>query len=731
MRSHKEESLVNAPVFCIEEDSSEFCLSQSNIGKLLISSSIDTLVIEESFIDSISFLEKCSVEKLIIRQSTVNSKLDFRKIHSFKSLMISESSILSINLNGSNIDTLLVGKSQVSESILLTGSTISEFITIEDSKVVDKLMLDSVNVLTQKGFSFTGNCIGGDTDISDILVNGPMDFSNNSFQKLISDDLETRNGGFSLSSSVVMSNFFLRHATIDGIADFSGITVQGDTDMKYSKFNGLFDSSNSNWRGNLDISYYSREHSNQKEQFREGLYFDKTNIDGELIAYDIICNKDLLCIETNVTGKIHLINSVVSGIVVFQGSKFNSLTDLTGSRFHSCFLIDSSIFHSLVQDRLYCNDSAKILNSCVKDFFNSYKSSFISGLVIKNSEFKGVFNFSNTIFEKEISIEGNEFHNIFDFREVNTVKQLETFTIVDSKFYNTAFFSYSSIFAKKMLVKECFFGRKSLWDKCKLKVPEISFINIEFSSQVDFDDTTFVFPNCVSFIRVSSENILLTRHQLQNALYMAKSKGNAKEKARRHDRNADTYHWAKDVFSWNRRYGDQDWAIYHYLRESALNNFFSGFVKPFNLLKMLKSIFIDYLGIYLFWRLACGFGLKLRYMLGSSLLIIGLFGVLYSMNPSDIIISDEAYSTMVRDDAVDIGIEEAVSPDIYYQIAYTPSFKHSMKFSAAVFTSMTSGAVFMKIGSPIGLLVIIEGLLGVLFTTLFIGSAIRKVIRTV
>ena len=717
--------------FKISKDVPEAVLTNLDIGNLIVPSNIRSLCIEGTTVGRIHFDDSCLLEELVIRNSQVSDILDLRGVQNIASVKVIDSEIKNIMLNSKNIEELIITKSHINQDIILTGCTISSEAHICNSHICGSIKLDSASIMCINGLMCRANTIDGDVDLSDIVVNGLADLSNSQINTLIANDFESRNGGFSLSSCILNGNLLLRNAVIDGIADFSGITVFGSADMKYSKFNGLFDAAYSRWFGDIDLSFYSGETSGKRLQFRSGVHFDHSRIDGDLICNDIVNSGEMLCIDLEVSGIFELTNSSISGVAIFKRSTFAGLANLSGSRFLSIFSLDSIEAGSLQLDRTYHNDKVTFTNCIIHQCFHSPESKYMNGITIQSTRFNGEFSLYRSSISKELIIRKSRFKSEFDIRELNTPLPIDFFEISDSQFSSNCNVSDTSLSGKKVLVKDCFFERKFLWRNSQLSVPEISFINIEFNSLVDFRGTEFTIPNCLSFIRVSSENVLLKKEQLQDALYMAKSKGDFREKAWRHERNAESFHWAKDVFAWNRRYLDQDWAIYHYLKEDALKKISLGFVRPFKFVNLFKAIIVDYLGIYLFWRLACGFGLRLRYMLWSSVLIVGLFGLLFSLNPNEMVISDEAYNTMVCENQVVVSEEEFNSPTQYYQSSYTATLSHSMKFSASIFTSMTSGATFMKIDSSFGLFVIIEGLLGVLFTTLFIGSAIRKVIRTV
>ncbi len=725
---HKKEKVT--PVQIIN-DTSDVLLTNLHINSFVVSSKTRILQIDETTIDNIDFSNASLIEKIVINNSQVSGNLDLRRIQNITSVEIIDSNIRNILLNSRDIVTLIIDRSHISEDISLTGCTISSEVCICNSHICGSIKLDSASIMSKYGLKCLDNTIEGDLDLSDIVVNGLADMSNSQINNLLANDFESRNGGFSLSSCTLNGNILLRHAVIDGIADFSGITVFGNADMKYSMFNGLFDAAYSRWFGDIDLSFYSKEISGKRLQFRAGVHFDNSKIDGDLICNDIVNCGEMLFIDIKVAGIFELTNSSISGVTIFQRATFSGLANLSGSRFLSRLLFDSIVVDSFQMDRTYHNDKVAVNSSIIHNNFHSLESKYISGFIIQSTQFNGKFSLYGSLFSKDLIIKRSKFKSEFDIRELNTPIEINLIEISDSQFSSNTNFSNTNLTAKKLLVKDCFFERKFLWRYSYLNISEISFINIEFTSLVDFRGTDFTIPNCLSFIRVSSENVLLTKDQLQNALYVTKSKGDFRERAWRHDRNADSFHWTKDVFAGNRRYADQDWAIYNYLKEDALKKVCLGFVKPLKIAKLLKAIFVDYLGIYLFWRLACGFGLRLRYMLFSSVLIVGMFGFLFSINPNEMIISDEVYNTLVCENQVVLSEEEINFPVQNYQSSYTATLRHSMKFSASVFTSMTSGATFMKINSSFGFFVIIEGLLGVLFTTLFIGSAIRKVIRTV
>lgn len=720
-----------AETFQISESMSDLCIIDMEITELILSADIGVLHLENSTIASVVIDEGITIPTIAISNCTISDNLQLSGVNKLATIHISESSIENINLSNMNIQAFTLIHSRISGNVLLTGCRITDEITISSTRIQGCIKLDSASIMCPDGFVCTHNTVNGNIELSDTIVKGQSNLSHSEMNNLTANDFESRGGGFSLANSKVNGNLQLQHAVIDGIADFNGIVVCENSDVKYTVFHGLFDAANSKWLGNLNISYYAGELSGKRMQFKSGIHFDNSFIKGNLLAHNTVNSGEMLFIDTEIQGKYEQTNSQISGIAVFQRTKFANTVNFTGSRFHSQFLLDTIKTKSVQLDRTYHNDYVTIKNSEINHFFHGRDSHFARGLKIYSSRFHEEFVLQGSTIESELIVHNSTFHSKFHLKKLITFPRLELIEISESHFDGIADLSNTNITADKTVLKDCYFGRKFLWRESMLNIPEISFINLEFSSSVDFRATEFSLPNCLSLTRVTTENILLTRDQLQNALYMAKIKGDMKEKAWRYERNAETYHWTKDVFAWNRKYSDQDWAIYHYLRENTKKNICKGLSRPLGISRVMKAVFVDYLGIYLFWRLACGFGLRLRYMIGASTLIIGMFAVAYSMNPDQLVICDEAYNTMIRSNQIQITAEEVDAPRENYQTAFTVNLVQSLEFSASTFTAMASGAMFTKISSPLNILVITEGLLGVLFTTLFIGSAIRKVIRTV
>jgi len=191
-----------------------------------------------------------------------------------------------------------------------------------------------------------------------------------------------------------------------------------------------------------------------------------------------------------------------------------------------------------------------------------------------------------------------------------------------------------------------------------------------------------------------------------------------------HKDNAAVFQLLKSVFQKTERKTDEDWAYYHYLKEKNWLNINDFRKHPTTIIPTLLAVL---------WRISCGFGLKLWYIVMSSLLVVLVSANIFYHCSYDLILSDEA-TRRICSDMTAVTTQDSIAELTHetQMLSYTTKHitrTHAIMHSLDTFTGTNLGETFAAVNSPLRWLNIIEGFIGLLLITVFVGASMRKILR--
>lgn len=569
--------------------------------------------------------------------------------------------------------------------------------------------------------------LSGTCALHDLDLGKGLDIRRSKLGEFLGKSIVIGSGGVAFQRSEVENSLSLTDSTINGVSSFDDCRVKGPSDLSRTKFCGWFSAIRSYWGGLLRLSW---SEGRGKRQFESGVDLTEAVVEGELVMESAGCGADLVLIGCRLEGGLNLHNAMISGHLEIRRSLFSKCFNAGGIHvLSSSHIYESSFGEGINLNRSCWRASLSLKNvkicadlTCEKAVFTRDLSldsvEVLMDTTMSNAELKGSMSIKDCLFEKQFSLDGLELME--DSKEI---------AIARSDFLSRSSMCDMKLSCRRLLLADCTFGRQFCFRNNQIDIPELRLTGDDFQGLATFQGTSFTRNNSLCFSDIIGENIALSRDQLQGKLHVERPKKGGKDRYGSHLRNAKSYEWAMEVFQRNKKHSDEDWALYKALVEKHKANFYEGFSRPIKLFSMLKSVFIEYLGILFFWRLACGFGLRLWRLLIASCVVILLFTLIYSSNSDHIVHSDEALRDAAKQGIIEHESPEDLSLDELPD-EYDMNFRHSLMYSANTFTSFGSGASFTRFGSLIGYVVILEGFLGLFFTTIFVGSAIRKVMRT-
>jgi len=224
-----------------------------------------------------------------------------------------------------------------------------------------------------------------------------------------------------------------------------------------------------------------------------------------------------------------------------------------------------------------------------------------------------------------------------------------------------------------------------------------------FSDRLDFEAARL--DGGVRVSRVRSTSVLLRWSQVRGRLQTAEP-----DPARGQADLAAQYAWLQGVFEGQGLYGEQDQAYFLHRRHARRARGHDG----------------RRLGSRLEWALAelgTGYGTRPQRVALLALLVIVGFALLYWALPGEFMFVEEVVEAE-RMGADRLGglFAESAGPSV-------GNFAEALLYSFDVFSSLGLGGVMTRYLSPVYVAVAIEGLLGLLLTTAFVGTVLRKFLR--
>jgi len=450
---------------------------------------------------------------------------------------------------------------------------------------------------------------------------------------------------------IIFGNLVLDGAKIDGDVHFNNTTFSNGVKFNASCFNGCAYFNNCRFGGKADFSYSIFN----KSAYYAGTNFDEStdfsNVHFTSLADFTTCefNNQSNFQNCKFDGRSFFWDSRFIGPADFNESMFNDEADFQGSEFSESAGFIHSTFHKTANfEDLIFQRSIAFSDSCFDQdaiFSHSY---FGDQIDFNYGKFNGYVKFGNSHFNGNISFFDAEFDNSADFTasEFNGSSDFS-----NSIFKECAYFSLTN-YHGPVDFGQGYFGKEAYFlDSCFDN--NLSLINRQFIKDAVFEGTKI---KGVLFLKRSSYNKLYIRWFNINDL----------------DYDDSAYLYLLDNFKKLGYYEDFDSCYYEYRIEHRKQSWPG--TNP--LMKYLDA----------FMQYSYGYGKKPLNALLGSLLVIGLFGLFWTIvgigkSNADLIMQDE-YSS--RDNVIN------KKPSHYSIIKdRINDFLYATGFSATVFLSGT------------------------------------------
>jgi hypothetical protein len=616
------------------------------------------------------------------------------------SLVLSDCRVISeLDFTAIDLNRLEIVNTRIDKPLILDGAFINELVV--DSSTVDtirarQLMSHSPNRLRIR----CRNTSIGIADFSHGSPNSGFNAAGCKFGSLLLDDIGIESGGINLACCIVENDLDMRQASIHGEADFAGLTVKGNADLRDAVFSGWFDASRSVWHGFLDTSRPLARTSHRLS----GASADSATSDGESFQFRLGCD----FLGAIFYGPVRMIRSSFGGDLIFLEAKASpeASIDLRGA----------SVAGTL--------DASRVLSKAKLDLGDSSLDHFISaGSAFQEVRMDGA--------KAKILV---EFHNIKITGDLS-LKNLKVTGMDEDDYFIAGRISRRSWMCRNSLVcRRLIPGGSRVAKSSSTALPilmgsgagkrsyrsmprGLRLFVASIGGQLDL--TRVDLPSrSFQFADIAASKMVFEREKLAPLLKCQWEKTDDP-----HRLNGLMYRTLKEALRKEGHPKDEDWALYLEIREMNLSNYHQK-KREEHLLRTPIGLLVNIGFFHLFWRLACGFGLRLPNLLLSSFLFIILFGLLYHAFPQQFVSVDETTRAHQMDEQEPQNGSE--SDPMYLGMPWLSSFY----FSAGTFTSLGSNTTAFLQWGLIGIFVIIESFLGVFMMTVFVGAAIRKILRT-
>ncbi len=341
---------------------------------------------------------------------------------------------------------------RIFSSLILTRMVISIAIEGEELRAVNAT--DILNEINYNQSAEFNNCkILDDLNLSTLIIDGPVNFSNTSFLKSVNFDSTRFMGLSSFEHAIFYNNASFVNTSFNGVANFNSAkfikstrfkdtSFNNRTTFKYSAFDGPAFFWGSKFEGYTEFS---------SSKFNDTVDFGFTRFDKDTTFW----------------------NSRFKGIVNFFRSQFNNKADFNNAAF------------------VGISQKAAIKSNNFMDSTFKYYANF------RNCTFKGDTTFRNIEFHQDADFEKSKFNGPVDFKDAmfNNAKFEEVvfdkeIDFRDSKFnctsFNNSYFKDDALF-ENAIFKEVLYLTRAKYDRIYIRWSSIS-----EEGKLGYDDTAYL-----------------------------------------------------------------------------------------------------------------------------------------------------------------------------------------------------------------------------------------------
>lgn len=713
-------------------------IRDKNIGTLFLKGKINTIEIIDSEVQEIDLGGLDSLKELTLHGCKLKSRLMLGSTKVDR-LCIDECSISGFSAKGTRLKYLNMSGVECQGDVALFGLIGFDNFELYMCDISSSIRARSIQA------------IEGQVIIEESYIDSVVDISDSCFEKglvirecsigaILLRNATLKQDGLDLSGSSVSGKLSFTSIFIEGTTDLKGLSVGGAASIYDSSIGGWLDATYTEWQHGLIISASGPLHDSGSVDFASSLDFSYSIFQGEIHLSNIVVEESILFQESSFSDNVSISESHIGQDIIALDSSFGSII-VSGTSLRGSFRANGLSCYGLSVLESNILGSFQLRSSELEDILLMQHMSVASGVHVVGTDITNRCDIEDVAFGSSFVLSDCTFRRDIDLGNSQFSLAKAQFRIDNCDFLGEFHLFGTAIKAAKLQISSSDFEQSVYWNNVDLAAEEVTFYDDVFSKTLDLRKTNFVMENCLSFIKVQGNDTRISRQALKRSVYMARIKGSLAERAWRHRRNADSYKWMRKAFGSRDHLRDEDWAFYRQLKERTKAHIYENLSKPLTVSGILRAVFVDFLAVYLFWRLVCGFGIRIWQLAIAAAAIVAIFGIIYHVQYEEFVYSDEAFKDIARRYEMVDSIRESGSNldslGIGYDTSlfvlaedYRPSLCSSMYFSLSIFSAATSGARFASVVSYSRLYVVLESLLGMFLTTVFIGSAIRKIMRT-